>query len=294
LDAAVATTVSEQERGAICGAKICGTLVEISEIHKLVVVSDLHGDHECLHSILDEINYESYLSDELNKIVFLGDYIDRGTNSIGVLNTVCRMKNDHPSTVILMRGNHEAPSEFPFSSHDYPFQLIERFGESAGRAVYRKSLALFKNLSVATIASRILLLIHGGLPTDPESLTNYKSLLSLANKDHPRTRTLEELLWNDPRDVDGWEVSRRGVGRHFGEHMTQKWLAASGTKCIIRGHEPCQGYRIDHNSRILTLFSSHGPYPKFKAAYLAIDRDDLERVGNASDLVPFIRFPALT
>jgi protein phosphatase len=293
LDGAKAAIVSQKERGIIPGAKVHGAFVEISGVEHLVIVSDLHGDYECLHRVLGAIDFESYLSDELNKIVFLGDYVDRGPNAIGVLNSVCQMKRDHPSSVILMRGNHEAPSEFPFSSHDYPFQLVDRYGESAGRAVYLKSLALFKELSVAAVVSQRLLLVHGGLPTDEKMPSDYRDLLSFAHKDHVRTRTLEELLWNDPREVNGWEKSRRGIGRHFGEQVTQEWLEASGTKCIVRGHEPCQGFRIDHDGRILTLFSCHEPYPKFKAAYISIDRGNLDRVRSANDLVPFVKFPEL-
>jgi protein phosphatase len=293
LEAAAAATVSQKERGAASGLKTLDGLVEISEVKHLVVVSDLHGDYCCLHRILDEIGYDSYLSDEFNKLVFLGDYVDRGSNSIGVLNTICRMKHAHPNSVILMRGNHEAPLEFPFSSHDYPFQLVDRYGESLGRAVYRKSLALFKELTVATVVSDRLLLVHGGLPTGGQTSSNYRDILSSAHKQHLRTRDLEELLWNDPREINGSEISRRGIGRHFGKQVTQEWLEASGTKCVIRGHEPCQGFRIDHDGRVLTLFSSHEPYPKFKAAYLSIDRENLKGICNANDLVPFVRFPAL-
>jgi protein phosphatase len=246
---------------------------------------------------LEEVDYSKYFSESSHKMVFLGDYVDRGPNSICVLYAVCRLKQSYPESVVLLRGNHEAPAEFQFSSHDFPFELAERFGQSEGKMAYRKALALFKELGVAAIVSNRILFVHGGLPTRGEASLDFREILSTANKAHLTSRLLEELLWNDPRDVtssSGWEDSRRGIGRHFGEVVTQKWLEGLGAKCLVRGHEPCQGFKLDHGSRIMTLFSCSEPYPKFKAAYLSIGRKELNNVRDASDLVPFVKFPVLT
>ena len=273
-----------------------GSLLEIHQVDRVGIVSDLHGDYECLSAILDDIDGENFVSHDSNKLVFLGDYIDRGPNSIGVLHRICQLKRQHPEAVVMMRGNHEAPSEFPFSSHDFPFQLVDRFGDSAGRAIYRKALLLFKELATAATVTNSLLLVHGGLPTDEQVLRDYRSMLGRAQEEHVRNSVLEEVLWNDPRPItsaDGWEKSRRGIGRHFGESVTRRWLEASNTSCVVRGHEPCQGYRIDHGGRILTLFSCQRPYPAFRAAYLSVDHSSLRGIGSANDLVPFIRYPLL-
>ena len=69
---------------------------------------------------------------------------------------------------------------------------------------------------------------------------------------------LEEILWNDPRQIDEnkeQERSRRGLGRYFGTSVTRTWLQATDTKAVIRGHEPCLGFRLDHDNMIMTLFS---------------------------------------
>jgi serine/threonine-protein phosphatase PP1 catalytic subunit len=297
FDAAIDHTTrlmtAQRSSGTIAGGTVSGTLLEISDVDNLVIVSDLHGDYECFSQILDEINYASYLSHARNKMVFLGDYVDRGINSVGVLYSVCQLKLAYPDSIVLMRGNHEAPSEFPFASHDFPFQLVERFGESAGRAIYRKTLQFFKELIVAAIVGNRVLLVHGGLPTE-QALSNYRALLSTAQENHMSNNVLEEVLWNDPRkinSIDGWENSRRGIGRHFGEDITKKWLEITGTKCIVRGHEPCPGFRIDHDGRILTLFSCREPYPSFKAAYLSIPGTNLQNLRDARDLVPFVKRP---
>lgn len=276
----------------IVGGRVEGGLVEIHELENLAVISDLHGDSYSLFRILDEINYEKFLSRPKNKLVFLGDYVDRGSDSISVIYAVCHLKHAYPDSVVLMRGNHESPAEFPFPSHDLPYRIRGRFGNS-GRDVYGRLLSMFKLLTLATVVPDRLLLVHGGLPTEDAVIANFHKAISTAQDSHVHSRVLEELLWNDPRRLDGapgWEPSRRGIGRHFGSGITRRWLNATNTKAIVRGHEPCQGFRLDHDDTIMTLFSCREAYPSFKAAYLLLSAIQLHKIGDAKDLVAYVRF----
>lgn len=276
----------------IVGGRVEGGLVEIHELENLAVISDLHGDSYSLFRILDEINYEKFLSRPKNKLVFLGDYVDRGSDSISVIYAVCHLKHAYPDSVVLMRGNHESPAEFPFPSHDLPYRIRGRFGNS-GRDVYGRLLSMFKLLTLATVVPDRLLLVHGGLPTEDAVIANFHKAIATAQDSHVYSRVLEELLWNDPRRLDGapgWEPSRRGIGRHFGSGITRRWLNATNTKAIVRGHEPCQGFRLDHDDTIMTLFSCREAYPAFKAAYLLLSAIQLHKIGDAKDLVAYVRF----
>ena len=272
--------------GRIAGGTVKDSLVEIADLNQLVVVGDLHGDIRALAAILDGIGHE-FLQDPLNKIVFLGDYVDRGSDSMGVLHTVCRLKQKSPDSVILMRGNCEAPSEFPFSSHDLPFQIRERFGRDA-KMLYNKTLSFFQLLPLAVTVKGALLMVHGGLPTEacePQQIAT-------AAKNHVRSRVMEEILWNDPRDIDAppwWRTSSRGIGHYFGSEITQRWLAATETRAVVRGHEPCQGYGIAHGGAVITVFSTKEAYSSFGVAYIAIGLEDLGSIRNARDLVPHVK-----
>ena len=280
---------AERQKKIIAGGRVRGGLVEIHNLENLVIISDLHGDSKSLFRILSKINYKHFLSNPMNKLIFLGDYVDRGSNSVGVMYSVCHLKNTYPDSIVLMRGNHEAPAEFPFPSHDLPYEIEERFGDR-GKEIYQKMLMMFRLLALATIVKKKLLLVHGGLPAEEANLES----IATAQEDRVRSRVLEELLWSDPRQVDaapGWENSRRGVGKHFGSGISQRWLQASNTKAIVRGHEPCQGFRLDHGDAVMTLFSCKEAYPKFRAAYLMLDAAHLARVNNARDLSRYVRFP---
>ena len=292
IEQATAALQAERQMKGIAGGRVEGGLVEIHELENLAVISDLHGDSYSLFRILDEINYEKFLSRPKNKLVFLGDYVDRGSDSVSVIYAVCHLKHAYPDSVVLMRGNHESPAEFPFPSHDLPYRIKERFGNS-GRDVYGRLLSMFKLLTLATVVPDRLLLVHGGLPTEDAVIANFHKAIATAQDSHVHSRVLEELLWNDPRRLDGapgWEPSRRGIGRHFGSGITRRWLNATNTKAIVRGHEPCQGFRLDHDDTIMTLFSCREAYPAFKAAYLLLSAIQLHKIGDAKDLVAYVRF----
>jgi protein phosphatase len=148
-----------------------------------------------------------------------------------------------------------------------------------------------------------LLIVHGGLPTAEVCIPNSSEDRLGSSKGGSAAKNLlissmEEILWNDPIDhiskgLD-WEYSRRGYGKHFGITVTRKWLNATGSKLVIRGHEPCQGFKVNHQGTILTLFSCNESYPGFQAAYLKITREQLQNVNDVGEFVPYInRIPKL-
>lgn len=66
-----------------------------------LVIPDIHGCIKSLKGILDKINLQK--SDQL---FFLGDYIDRGPSSSGVLDLILDLQRDDYS-IFPLRGNHE-------------------------------------------------------------------------------------------------------------------------------------------------------------------------------------------
>jgi diadenosine tetraphosphatase ApaH/serine/threonine PP2A family protein phosphatase len=267
-------------------------LLEVCDLENLVIIGDLHGDSGSLFQILSDIDYEDFLSNPLNKLVFLGDYIDRGSDSISVVYSICYLKSEYPDSVILMRGNHEAPAEFPFSPHDFPYDLKEQYGKD-WRKIYKEILSLFKKLTLASVIKHRLLLVHGGVPTQEGSASNFRQLIASGHINQASNSVVEEILWNDPRQIfegKGYQRSSRGYGRYFGPKVTRSWLQATGTKAIIRGHEPCQGFKLDHDDTVMTLFSCSDIYDNSSAAYLQLNTTILDRIKDAKDLTFHVKF----
>ncbi|HKR74785.1 MAG TPA: metallophosphoesterase family protein [Candidatus Nitrosocosmicus sp.] len=244
----------------------------------LVVIGDIHGDFFSLQKILNEFNWETYLCSEENILIFLGDYVDRGQYSFEVLLSICKLKSLFRNNVFLLRGNHEAYHHFPFSSFSFPNELEAKFGKESDQFYLEDIIPLFDSMFSFCEIDSFAILLHGGLPIveDLKFFENYKFHLSNLSS---QKNLMEQILWNDPRELaeDSWRYSNRGVGKYFGMKITDLWLKHTGCKCVIRGHEPCKGFKTNHQGKITTLFSSKKPYPKFESAFLKMSRDEITR-----------------
>ena len=65
-------------------------------------VGDLHGRADLLETLLSKLDLSAG-----QKIVFLGDYIDRGDQSAKTLDRLFQMSHERPDQVTCLMGNHE-------------------------------------------------------------------------------------------------------------------------------------------------------------------------------------------
>lgn len=248
-----------------------GRLLCLPHSGTTIIVGDLHGDLASLTYILKNSRFIKDAQQGKNeRLIFLGDYGDRGSRSPEVYFVILKLKEMFPDKVFLMRGNHEGPDDLIPCPYDLPRQFRAKFGEEEGEALVFELRKLFKRLYSAVLIEKWAILIHGGLPSNAKSIED----LVWAHKTHPQNGTLEEMLWSDPQDCsDGTSLSPRGAGKLFGPDVTNKQLDIFGAKVLIRSHEVCQeGFRFNHDGKILTLFSTNkGQYWNKYGAYLKIN-----------------------
>ncbi|NPA97117.1 MAG: serine/threonine protein phosphatase [Crenarchaeota archaeon] len=248
-----------------------------SEVRGLVLFGDIHGDTATMAQLMKVANVGKLLS-EGYRLVFLGDYIDRGPRQIEALAAVSLAKLWLGEKAIVLRGNHEVSPWLRVHPHDYPEVLEERFGEQLARELYSTSIQLFESLPLALYIPSKLLAVHGGPPiTRVLERDSPEEILGDLYSDR---LAIEEILWSDPVDEDiVWTYSFRGAGKLWGEKVTREALRKLGIELIVRGHEPCvSGYKLNHSGRVLTLFSMKGYYGNVAAACSVIP---LEAVGKA-------------
>ncbi len=265
--------------------RIVGRLVNMPPKGEVIVIGDIHGDLDSLIHILKESRFLDKARKGENAFAFfLGDYGDRGIYSPEVYYIVLWLKEQFPENVVLMRGNHEGPDDLLAYPHDLPSHLGRKFGEN-GSEVYRKIRKLFSYLYNVVVVEGKLVILHGGAPSQAFTIED----LAYAHTKHPRETHLEEILWSDPIEgVRGTYPSPRGAGKLFGENITDNLLKMLNAKVLIRGHEPSKkGFKINHNGKILTLFSKKGPpYHNNYGAYLHLDLS--QRTENATHLLKYV------
>ncbi|NWF87586.1 serine/threonine protein phosphatase [Candidatus Bathyarchaeota archaeon] len=274
-----------RENGKTGNLDIAGRLVTLKSEGEALIIGDLHGDLESLIDIMQGSYFIKKMNLKKNNIlIFLGDYGDRGEYSKEIYYIVLKLKLIFPEQVILMRGNHEGPEDLPASPHDLPLEFQMKFGEKWQEA-YSTIRNLFDCLYNAVLVEERYLMIHGGLPHQAKTLKD----LAQAHHLHPKESFLEEMLWSDPDEmVNETCFSPRGAGKLFGKKITNEILERFNVKILLRGHEPCvEGFKINHNGKILTLFSRKGsPYFNAYGAYLYLDLS--KKFEKAEELIPHI------
>merc|ERR1712232_903319 len=149
------------------------------------VCGDLHGQFPDLLRLFEY----SGLPPEQNYL-FLGDYVDRGKQSIETIALLLAYKIKFPENFFLLRGNHETAQ----ISRIYGF-----FDECKRRCnikLWKQFCDVFNCLPICGLIDEKIMCMHGGL--SPE-LHNFDQIRRVSRPtDVPDTGIICDLLWSDP------------------------------------------------------------------------------------------------
>ncbi len=74
---------------------------------RLFAIGDIHARFDLLQALLKKLEEEQDLDLSKDKLIFMGDMIDRYPNTKEVINTIMELQAKHPNNVIALCGNHE-------------------------------------------------------------------------------------------------------------------------------------------------------------------------------------------
>jgi len=199
-----------------------------------VFVGDTHGDREATARVLDRFPPGEHV------LVFLGDYVDRGPDSLGNLTLLVEAKLAHPDWVHLLMGNHEAWAVQRFSPADFWEQLSPPEAKALEEVLAALPLAAHHPAGV--------LALHGALP-DVGDLGEI-ARLPLGS---PAWRA---TTWGDWVDAPGYAFGAGDTGRPaFGRDYFAEVIARLGIAVLVRSHQPGSPTYL-YGDRCLTLFTS--------------------------------------
>lgn len=206
------------------------------------VVGDIHGRAELLNQLIRDVPWDV----RRDKIVFLGDLIDRGAGGPQVIERVMRLVDENPNIVVL-RGNHEQMMLDFFDRGDLSWLMPENGGIMT-LAAYGADLA---ELTEALKRKDVFRLLQG--LRVPKSHIEFMRGLPLYHEDdfaiyvhaglvpglHPSQTDAEVLIWSRSRD---FFLGYRGKLCFFGHTPTQ-YLPKEGRlgRCGIYMYGDCVG-----------------------------------------------------
>ncbi|KAF3955697.1 hypothetical protein CMV_019110 [Castanea mollissima] len=209
------------------------------------VCGDIHGQFPDLLRLFEYGGFPPHAN-----YLFLGDYVDRGKQSIETICLLLAYKIKYPDNFFLLRGNHECAS----INRIYGFydECKRRFSVRLWK-IFTES---FNCLPVAAVIDEKILCMHGGLSPEMERLDQIRAIQRPV--DVPDQGLLCDLLWADPdRDIKGWGENDRGVSYTFGADKVTEFLKKHDLDLICRAHQVVEdGYEFFAERQLVTIFSA--------------------------------------
>lgn len=127
----------------------------IPEGRRVYAIGDIHGRNDLLQRLLDKIIKDNSQRDEAqNEIIFLGDLVDRGPDSAGVIDTAMRAKAELGNVRFLM-GNHEEVYLAAAKGDEKAVRFFNRIGGRETILSYDITKQEYIELDMAQLARRI-------------------------------------------------------------------------------------------------------------------------------------------
>nr|CDS28350.1 serine:threonine protein phosphatase PP1 beta [Hymenolepis microstoma] len=233
------------------------TLLELES--PIYILGDIHGQFHDLLRIFDKINETN------DAFLFLGDYVDRGPQSIEVITFLFVLKALNPDKYYLLRGNHEdGPICTKFGFRE---EVVKRYNAE----LFATFVDVFNYLPIAATIDEKDFCVHGGLCREllAHGITHIRQFFE------PIQRPIEVndssfvrgLLWSDPKPDKygirsvGFSPNRKRGGdiEIFGHSVTDRFLARFEFEKVMRAHEFCpKGKKEDHGGKVMTFFAAPG------------------------------------
>lgn len=231
---------------------------------KLNICGDIHGQYYDLLRLFEINGFPPE-----SRYLFLGDYVDRGKQSIETICLLLAYKIKYPNDMFLLRGNHESANVCK----------VYGFYDECKKRLSVKSWKLFCNLfdhlPLSAIIDKKILCMHGGISKE---LVNVSQLKAFKRPlEIPEQGLACDLLWADPSEAtNGWAANERGVSCTFGSKVLEAFLDKNDLDLVCRAHQVVEeGYEFFGEQTLVTIFSAPNYLGEFdnNGAVMQVDKE---------------------
>eukprot|EP00947_MAST-08B_sp_MAST-8B-sp1_P000435 g435.t1 len=240
--------IKESEVKALC-AKAKEILAQEENVQSVsapvTICGDIHGqfyDLLELFKVGGECPETNYL--------FMGDYVDRGHYSVETLLLLLALKVRYPDRVTLIRGNHE--SRQITQVYGFYDEVLQKYGSVA---VWHYCTEVFDYLCLSAVIADKIFCVHGGLSPSLDTLDHIRAIDR--KQEVPHEGPMADMMWSDPDDVMGWQMSPRGAGYVFGGDVVEEFNHRNGLETICRSHQlVMEGHKAMFDGALITVWSA--------------------------------------
>ncbi len=174
---------------------------------RLFGIGDIHGCYDTLR----ELSENRIRPDSLDKLVFLGDYIDRGPGSRQVIDYIIDLIK-YGIDVVPLAGNHEAmlidayrdPSSLPLWLLNSGDTTLDSFGVTDAGLIDKKYTDFFLGLRYYNISGKFIFVHAGFNDNAPDPFGDINGMIweSHPSYDNPLLKEYTIIHGHRPKSVD--------------------------------------------------------------------------------------------
>ena len=212
----------------------------------LYICGDIHGQYYDLLHVFEILNYPPQ-----STFLFLGDYVDRGKQSLECLLLLLCLKIKYPDKIFLLRGNHESEA----------LNKIYGFFDECKRRLsikcFKKITNLFNMMPISALINENILCMHGGLSKDLQNVDQINKILRPT--EIPDEGLLCDLLWSDPNDTltEDFGSNERNISVTFSKNFVKNFVEKNNLDLICRAHQVVEeGFEFFADMKLVTIFTA--------------------------------------
>jgi diadenosine tetraphosphatase ApaH/serine/threonine PP2A family protein phosphatase len=212
----------------------------------VTICGDIHGQ---FYDLLELIRISGDLPG--TNYIFMGDFVDRGHNSVETFQYLLCLKAMYPDSVTLLRGNHE--SRQITQVYGFYEECVRKYGNANP---WKYCVEVFDFLDLAALVDGKVFCVHGGLSPALKSIDQMQVIERV--QEIPHQGPYCDLMWSDPEDITDWAISPRGAGYLFGSKATKQFNYINNLSLICRAHQlVMEGYKYHFPEKsLVTVWSA--------------------------------------
>ena len=200
--------------------------------------------------------------------VFLGDFCDRGYNSLEIILLLFALKIKYPQFIYIIRGHHE--DKYINEEYGLGQECIDRLSDDI-----RDPSSIFSNINKAfdllpfgVLVDNNILMVHGGIGSSINSLDDIdcikRPIEVIQNVSNNEQLKVIDLLWSEYcDDIDNIDANierdkfKKGFIVKYGRNRLNKFLDENKINLLITAHQFVKGgFTTFNNDRLLIVFSA--------------------------------------
>ena len=201
------------------------------------VCGDIHGQ---FFDVLELFKQGGELPD--SSYIFIGDFVDRGYNSVETFEYLMCLKIKYPEKIILLRGNHECRQ----ITQVYGFydEIVRKYGNPNP---WKYCTDVFDYLPLGAIIEDKVFCVHGGLSPELRTIDQIRTIDR--KNEIPHEGPFCDLMWSDPEDIDRrwFTTSTKSTGSRWLQELTS-WCR-TGTNTTLT-------YGLFEEEQLVTVWSA--------------------------------------